>query len=188
MADEQPDPVAIHEIGAGGYWTGETTEIASDAGCPQGWTRTPLPELGTDEFAVFENLAWTVTDLPFEPIGPTLDELRRAKLLALADYRWQREVAGVMIGGAPIATDRESQAKLTSAYVLAVANPTFSLRWKVALGQFVTLDAATIVIIGDAVGAYVRACFDREDVLTTEILTAVDAEALAEIDIEADWP
>lgn len=118
----------------------------------------------------------------------SIEELRHARLLALADYRWQREISGVVIGGAPIPTDRESQAKLTSAYVLASANPAFSLRWKVDLGIFVTLDAATIIVIGDAVGAYVRACFDREDELTTEILAAANAEALAEIDLESGWP
>lgn len=63
--------ITIHEIGAGGYWTGESTEIAEDAGCPQGWTRAPLPLLGDGEFAVFEAPIWAVVDIPYAPPAPS---------------------------------------------------------------------------------------------------------------------
>ena len=59
--------VTIYQFGAGGYWTGASEQIAEDEGCPQGWTREPLPELGEGKFAVFEAPAWMVTSDPFEP-------------------------------------------------------------------------------------------------------------------------
>lgn len=113
---------------------------------------------------------------------------REQKLAQLADRRWEAETGGIVLGGVPIKTDRESTAKITAAYVQASANPSFTVRWKVDTGVFVTLDAATIIAIGDAVTAHVQACFDNEDVLTTAIRAAEDLVALDAIDIEAGWP
>ena len=117
-----------------------------------------------------------------------LADLVVAKLAALADRRWQAETGGVVINGVPIKTDRDSTSKITAAYVQAAANPAFSVRWKVDTGTFVTLDAETIIAIGDAVTTHAQACFDREDVLTTAILGAADAAALDAVDIEIGWP
>ncbi|MEJ6008674.1 DUF4376 domain-containing protein [Novosphingobium aquae] len=187
-SDAPVHPLEIFELGPDNYWTGTSRLIEVDGGCPQGWTRTQPPPLEDGQFAIYDAPQWLITSEAWSAPAPSLDDLKTAQLKALADIRWKHEVGGTMVGGAPVPTDRESQAKLTSAYVLAAANPAFSLRWKIALGLFVTFDAATIINIGDAVGAYVRACFDREDELTTEILTAPDAEALAEIDLEDGWP
>lgn len=123
-----------------------------------------------------------------ELVDIPLEDLRAAKLAALAERRWQAETGGTMVAGTPIKTDAESTGKITAAYVQASANPAFTVRWKVDTGVFVTLDAATIIAIGDAVTAHVQACFDNEDVLTTAILAAEDAAALDAIDIEAGWP
>ena len=120
-----------------------------------------------------------------------LEEIRDALFAALSNRRWQAETAGIVVGGAPIRTDRESQSVLTSAYVQAMGNPDFSVRWKIGQGQFVTLNAATIIAIGDAVTAHVQACFDHEDELTTAILAAFaagDRDALESFDIAAGWP
>lgn len=125
---------------------------------------------------------------PFAEVLPTLEDLRAAKLAELADRRWQAETGGTTVAGTPIKTDAESTGKITAAYVRASANPAFTVRWKVDTGVFVTLDAATIIAIGDAVTAHVQACFDMEDTLTTAILAAEDAAALGDIDIEAGWP
>lgn len=180
--------ITIYEIGAGGYWTDTSIEIADDAGCPQGWTREALPELGEGEFAVFEAPAWIVVTEPFAPPAVPLDQLQAQRLAALADERWRREVGGTVVNSVPILTDRESRSILTGAYVQAMSNPTFSIRWKVAPGIFTTLDASTIIAIGDAVSAHVQACFDREDTLSGQILAAIDADALTAIDIAAGWP
>lgn len=121
----------------------------------------------------------------------SLTEIRDALFASLSDRRWRAETAGIVVGGAPIRTDRESQSVLTGAYVQATGNPDFAVRWKVGAGQFVTLNAATIIAIGDAVTAHVQACFDHEDQLTTAILTAFgagDRAALESFDLEAGWP
>ena len=131
---------------------------------------------------------WTYDGEQFAAPEASVDSARLSKLVALAERRWQAETGGTTVGGVPIRTDRESTAKITAAYVQASANPAFSVRWKVDTGIFVTLDAATIISIGDAVTAHVQACFDNEDVLTTAILAAEDLTALDAIDIESGWP
>jgi hypothetical protein len=127
-------------------------------------------------------LARTFSDIP-------LGDLKSEKLASLANRRWQAEEGGITIGGVPIKTDRESQTKLTGAYIKAKENPGFVIaNWKVTEGVFVTLNAATIVGTGDAVTAHVQACFDREAALTVEVLAAGGAAAVAAIDLDTGWP
>lgn len=134
-------------------------------------------------------IGWTWDGEVFAPPpGPSFEALSAAKLAALAERRWQAETGGTIVAGMPIKTDAESTGKITAAYVQATANPAFTVRWKVDTGVFVTLDAATIIAIGDAVTAHAQACFDNEDVLTAAILAAEDAPALDAIDIDAGWP
>lgn len=125
---------------------------------------------------------YTLTDLPLEVV--------RAETLArLADRRWQAETGGVILNGAPVKTDRDTQTKLTAAYVKADKNPDFSIQnWKVADGVFVTLGASTIIATGDAVTAHVQACFDKEASLTATIMGATTVDVLLAIDIESGWP
>lgn len=114
---------------------------------------------------------------------------RKTQMLAdLGARRLVAEEAGTNRLGSPMGTDRVTQVKLTGAYVKASADDTYSVRWKVAPGLFVTLDAATIINIGDAVAAYVQDCFDREDELTTAILAASTHEGLDAININSGWP
>lgn len=120
------------------------------------------------------------------PIG-SLSEVAASKLDTLAARRWQAETSGITLAGMLIKTDEDTQRKITGAYVQADKNPAFSVRWKLDAGVFVTLDAATIVMIGDAVTAHIQTCFDREADLTADILAAEDAAALDAIDIEAGW-
>ena len=134
-----------------------------------------------------------VTQVPLTPEEiaartPTLEQARADKLAALAERRWQAETGGVLVGGMPVKTDAGSTAKITAAYVQAKANPAFTVNWKVDKAMFVTLDAATIIAIGDAVTSHVQACFDHEMALTTQIMLAKDAKALDAIDIDAGWP
>lgn len=118
-----------------------------------------------------------------------LDEKKSERLTYLANRRWQAEVAGVIINGAPIATDRESQAKITAAFVMASTNPDFSVaNWKVAPSTFVPLSSAAIAAIGTAVVGHVQACFTNESDLSSAIMNAGDYEALMAIDIDAGWP
>jgi hypothetical protein len=79
-----------------------------------------------------------------------------------ARKRRQGEQAGITVGGVPVATDRESQAMLTGAAVMAQANPSFSTQWKGPDGVFVTLSATQIVALAEAVAMHVATCFATE--------------------------
>ena len=128
-----------------------------------------------------------VVATPPVPIG----DLYAARLAELADRRWQQEIAGIVVLGMPIRTDRESQGLLTSAYIMAKLNPTFAVNWKAGNGQFIAADAPMIVAVGDAVTAHVQGCFDREAELTADLTAAFEAEdraALDALDTTAGWP
>lgn len=133
----------------------------------------------------------SVVDLSPEEIAartPTLEQARADKLAAAAERRWRAEIGGALVGNMPVKMDAVSTAKITAAYVQAKANPAFTVNWKVDTAMFVTLDAATIIAIGDAVTAHVQACFDREMVLATAIMLAPDINGLDAIDLETGWP
>lgn len=86
-----------------------------------------------------------------------------------AQKRWERETGGISVAGVPVHTDDRSKVMVIGARIKAAADPSFTTEWKVSGGTFVTLDAATLISIADAVLAHVDACF------------AVEAGVLAEI-------
>lgn len=116
---------------------------------------------------------------------------------ALKDYaaakRFEKEVAGtnVNVSGAKwvvAATDRDSQAMLTSAYVLAQSNSDFTAKWKQPDGSFADLNAAEIMVMGLQAAVYVGTCFALE----SQCVDGIDGETItttAQIDdIFASWP
>lgn len=117
-------------------------------------------------------------------VSPTLDELKGAKRAEMAAARYAAEISGVTLSGAVIRTDRESQALITGAALAASHDENYSVTWKAKNG-FVTLTAAQIIAVAQAVRAHVEACFDREAELQTAIEAAESAEALDEITWEA---
>jgi len=121
-------------------------------------------------------------------ISPSLDQRKARALAALAARRWQAETGGIIVGGLAIKTDEDTQRKITGAYVKADKDAGFTVQWKVDAGVFVTLDAAIIVAVGDAVTAHIQSCFENEADLSTLIVEAGDEAALAAIDIESGWP
>lgn len=94
-----------------------------------------------------------------------------------ADARWRKETGGITVGGHQIDTSRESQGLINGAFNLAQDDPETVIMFKTA-GGFVTLDAATVIAIGRAVGKHVQACFARE----AEVLAAITASAVATTD------
>ena len=117
-------------------------------------------------------------------VSPTLDELKAKKRAEMAAARYAAEISGVTLSGATIRTDRESQALITGAALAASHDENYSVTWKAKNG-FVTLTAAQIIAVAQAVRAHVEACFDREAELQTAIEAADSAEALDEITWEA---
>ncbi len=61
-----------------------------------------------------------------------------------------------------VMTDRQSQALITGAYAYVQANPTVTVSSKTASG-FVSLTAAEVTAVANAVGANVQASFAAED-------------------------
>jgi len=121
-----------------------------------------------------------------EPV-PTVPQL----LDYLARKRVEVEEGGIVVNGVPVATDRaHSQVKITAAYVKAMANPEFEVtNWKVAPGVFIpSLDAETIIAIGDAVTAHIQACFDKEAELAAMITADPPQVSTYEQIDAADWP
>ncbi len=99
-----------------------------------------------------------------------------------ARARYNRETGGTTLGGAAIASDRASQAMVTGAYVQAQGDANFSTQWKQPDGSFVTLTAAQIMAIGQAVLTHVSACFAAE----AQAVAAIDAgTATTAADIDA---
>lgn len=105
---------------------------------------------------VFDNGAWKQNW-----ILEALPSPSKAELIAYAkDKRYMKEVAGLDLGnGIYVATDRESQVKITGARVAADSKPGWFTVWDAADGNTHTIDANAMIMISDAVESYVNGCF-----------------------------
>lgn len=90
--------------------------------------------------------------------------------------------AGTTVAGLHVHTDDVSQSRIVGAALAATLDPATTVRWKLADGTFVTLDADTIVAVAQAVRDHVQACFDREAFLLEQISDG------ATPDIVTGWP
>lgn len=79
-----------------------------------------------------------------------------------ADVRYREETGGAVVNGSAYLTDRETQAKMTAAVVMTQVNPAVTLEWKLADRSFVSLDAADMLQVAQAVGAHVQEAFAKE--------------------------
>lgn len=131
--------------------------------------------------------SFSITMPPAPPVL-TFAEKKAAKLAELADVRWQHETGGMVFNGYEVSTDVISQTKIIGAVVGVQIDPTATIKWKMADGEFVTLDAAALVALGSAIRAHVQACFDNEAALASLISVAADEADLDEIDLTAGWP
>jgi len=92
----------------------------------------------------------------------TVQDVRERKLRDIANWRYSREVSGVLLGGAPIKTDRESQAAVNNAYTSLKNGLLTSVNWKAADGSWVVLTLTEVEAIAAAVARHVKDCFDAE--------------------------
>ncbi len=93
---------------------------------------------------------------PAPVVPPTLAQL----LAHAAQRRWEIETSGVEVAGQVIRTDELSQAKITGAVSLLSNDPDVAgIDWEAQPGTWVTLDRATMIGIGVAVGRHVQRCF-----------------------------
>jgi hypothetical protein len=116
-------------------------------------------------------------------LGDTLKLAQAAKLAEIAAARWKAETDGITVNDMTIDTSRESQALVTGAALAATLDPDYTCQWKTASG-FVTLNAAAVVAVAQAVRAHVQACFDREAALAAVVEAAETVEEVQAIEYE----
>jgi hypothetical protein len=107
------------------------------------------------------------------------------KSLVKAEIKERRDKvieAGTTVNGINIATDDVSQQRITGAALAATVDPSTTVRWKLPDDSFVTLDAAQVIAIAQAVRTHIQACFDRE----AELLEALNSGQ--SYDLNAGWP
>ena len=112
-----------------------------------------------------------------EVVPPTLAESKAAKLAELASARYTEEIGGIVVGSVIIATDRESQAMMTGAYVSLKQGLMQSVNWKGDDG-WVTATLTEIEPIAQAVGQHIQACFTKESQLAAQVAAAATVEAV----------
>lgn len=112
-----------------------------------------------------------------------LSRIKKDKLAELAAARYYAEVGGVILNGMAIDTGRESQSLITGAALAATLDPDYTCGWKTESG-FVTLNAATVIAVAQAVRAHMQACFDREAELGVLVEAAETVESVEAI----SWP
>ena len=111
---------------------------------------------------------------------PTFEELRERKKAEISAARYAYEIAGVIINGVHVTTDREDQAMITAVALSAVVDQTYTTVWKGADG-YLTLNAAEILAMARIVGAHVEAAFAEEKRRLDLIDAARDEAELASI-------
>ncbi|MFU8776063.1 MAG: DUF4376 domain-containing protein [Roseovarius sp.] len=93
----------------------------------------------------------------------------------LADHRWRHETAGLALpGGQRIQTTRESQAQITavvnSLQMGLISEP---VTYKLDSG-WADLTAAQVMVVAQAVGGHVKACFKAERSVAAQLETLDD--------------
>lgn len=112
-----------------------------------------------------------------------LTKAKTAAKTQLAANRYAKEIGGMTIDGAAIHTDRESQAMLNAAYVMAVnGNLEAGTIWKGSDGWH-ALTKQNVIDLSIAVKNYVEALFAAEKTKYDLIEAAETVEAVNAIDI-----
>lgn len=100
-----------------------------------------------------------------------------------AAKRYDAETGGIVVAGMIVATDDRSKTLLAGARIKADSDVNHTVRFKTGAG-FVTLDAAQIVTVSDAVLEHVQACFDAEG----DILAAIGDGTVTTVAQIDEWP
>ncbi|MGU3475628.1 DUF4376 domain-containing protein [Methylobacterium sp. D48H] len=168
-------------------------------------TRTPLPALDPagkpwDEavlHGIGSGMIFTGPDITGVEIENAIDLSGYAAALAVkvqadlvayaATKRYAVETGGIVVGGAKVATDRDSQGMIGNAFAYVTASGAASVRFKAASG-WIALSADQVKALALAVGAHVQAAFAAEDDLDAAInANPPTVTTFAQIDA-APWP
>ena len=110
----------------------------------------------------------------------TFAEKKEAKVLALRADRYREETSGVSAGDVTIATDRESQAMITGAALMALQDPTYTCEWQGSNG-WTDLTAAEVIGVAQLVRDHVQRCFAKCRALELQVAAAETEEQLEAI-------
>jgi hypothetical protein len=156
---------------------------------PSNWLRLMTPS---------ERLEFGAVELPEPPVVDgryysalgvphAIEQIKAQKRNEAASKRWERENAGVDVGGRSFATDERTRTVLIGSRIVAKEDATYTVEWKFADG-FATLTAAELIAAANAVGAHVRACFAAERMHVAAIEALSDAQAVIDYDTSVGWP
>jgi hypothetical protein len=110
--------------------------------------------------------AASVTIAPFPAIDP-----KTVLLSYSASARFNKETGGATYNGIAVATDRDTQAKVTGAAVYLGVNSSATFQWKLPNGTFTLLNGTQVMAMATAIAAHVQACFAAEATLAGQIST-----------------
>ncbi len=123
-------------------------------------------------------------DGSFTAIPRDIDQVKEMKCRDIAASRFAIETGGITVAGAPVATDRASQAMLSGAVLSVTRNPALMIDWKNADGSWTQIDKATVEAIADAVTAHVQACFSAERARCAALAALTDFAAVVAFDTQ----
>lgn len=152
-------------------------------------------EISADVYAALLEAQSTGNEIVADDDGyPMVSDAQRSvrtiiSLLAeVAAIRWRVETGGLVIAGNHIATDRESQAQLTSVYTMLKDGLITDTSWKSVNGIFTTGTLAELEPIAQAVAEHVRNCFTVERAHIDAIAQLQTQAELDVYDINTSWP
>lgn len=90
----------------------------------------------------------------------------------LKHIRDDKIYGGITVNSLALQTDETTQSRITGMVVKAERDSNFGVNWSIGGGQSVTLNAAEIIAIGDAVVDHIQKCFDAY--LAVDASTASD--------------
>ena len=125
-----------------------------------GWKRVTTPTVPNNK-----RVTKTVEFVDGAPQFALRDLTSDEKAAHLAQYRYERENAGIQVGATTIQTDLGTRTNILGAVQLD--GP---IKWKTPAG-FVSLTKAQLVSISGAIGQHVQKCFDAEATVLEDIDT-----------------
>lgn len=135
---------------------------------PTDWPKADLEALG---------LVWTDP----APASPTVAK----SLKALADRRWWKTQTFSYDGVKKAPADSALGAVTGFVVAAHIVPPQGPTTWKLDDGEFRQWTFEQVVAYGIAIRNHVQACFNREEVLTAEIMAAEDPSS---VDTSTGWP
>lgn len=171
---------------ANGVWTGRSETRTEKQGTPPGWVDAEPPTVTAPwKRARWISSGWEEINWP---VVVPLDQRKARMLDELAEIKWQRELAGPLFNGVRVEASDRAKTLVLGVRTRAKENANTARRWKIAPGQYVMLDAAALIALGDAIDAHVTACFDREAALADVIVAATSHAQLDAVNLNSGWP